>query len=436
MLTRRGTAIANAYGHVSCCGITNGCDQTYDEQNLSPYGVQYYLYKQWLSGAINLGFSCNANAATQVGSALQAAANSFRTLFCDTRPPALTMPASPGGACIPACMLTIQEPAASTVSGLGSVSTIQVSASTAACGWTADSAGTWITAVSGLNSSGMGTATFSILPNQSSATRAANLIVGGIKTPISQSPCAAPCPSPVTIASVVSGAPGAAGIAANSWVTIYGSNLAASTRQWRSADFSGDELPLSLDGVGVRIDGFPAAISYVSPGQLNVQAPDDGQTGVVQVEVTNSLGAAVSNATLARHAPAWFLFPGARYVAAIHADGTYLAPAGSLGGGVSSHPAAPGEVVSLFGTGFGVTDPATGSGVLIGAPATLQNPALAAIDIQIGGQPATIQFAGLIGPGLYQFNVVIPQLPDGDAPVIATIAGITTLVDRVISIQY
>jgi len=240
----------------------------------------------------------------------------------------------------------------------------------------------------------------------------------------------------VAIASVVSGAPGVAEIAANSWVTIYGSNLATSARQWGNADFSGDELPLILGGVSVRIDGFPAAIAYISPGQLNVQAPDDGQTGTVQVQVTNALGTAVASATLMRHAPAWFLFPGTHYIAAVHADGTYLAPAGLLGSDVASRPAAPGEVVSLFGTGFGVTDPATGSGMLIKAPTTLINPSLAALDVQIGARSATIQFAGLTGPGLYQFNVVIPQLPDGDAPVIATIGAIATPVDRVIAVGH
>ena len=83
-----------------------------------------------------------------------------------------------------------------------------------------------------------------------------------------------------------------------------------------------------------------------------------------------------------------------------------------------------------------MTDPASGSGILISAPATLLNPALATIAVEIGAQSAAVQFPGLVAPGLYQFNLVIPQLPDGDATLVATIGGISTLADRVIAVQH
>jgi len=44
-----------SYPHSSCCGITNGCDDTYDENDLGAYGVQYWLSKSWLNGDIYVG---------------------------------------------------------------------------------------------------------------------------------------------------------------------------------------------------------------------------------------------------------------------------------------------------------------------------------------------------------------------------------------------
>jgi uncharacterized protein (TIGR03437 family) len=68
-----------------------------------------------------------------------------------------------------------------------------------------------------------------------------------------------------------------------SWVSIYGQNLSATTRSWNAADFSGNSLPTTLDGVTVTINGKVASVYYVSPVQLNVQAPADSSFGAVQV---------------------------------------------------------------------------------------------------------------------------------------------------------
>ena len=77
---------------------------------------------------------------------------------------------------------------------------------------------------------------------------------------------------------VVNAASGGAEISPGSWVSIFGENLsriAAPGRQWAGPDFSGNNLPLSLDGVSVRINNRPAAVAFISGSQLNVQAPDE-----------------------------------------------------------------------------------------------------------------------------------------------------------------
>jgi len=46
------------------------------------------------------------------------------------------------------------------------------------------------------------------------------------------------------------------------------------------------------------------------------------------------------------------------------------------------------------------------------------------VTVTIGGMDATVLWAGLVGPGLYQVNVTIPPaLPDGDHAVVASVAG-------------
>lgn len=57
--------------------------------------------------------------------------------------------------------------------------------------------------------------------------------------------------------------------------------------------------------------------------------------------------------------------------------------------------------------------------------------------IKIGGIAATVQFAGLVAPGEYQFNVVVPPgITDGGQPITATYNGLTTQSGTLITIQH
>jgi uncharacterized protein (TIGR03437 family) len=221
---------------------------------------------------------------------------------------------------------------------------------------------------------------------------------------------------------VVNGASFTAGIQAGSWVTIFGSNLAPTTRIWNDkTEIVDGRLPTELDGVKVNIAGKPAAVYFISPGQINVQAPDDIGTGNVAVEVVNANGtsATVTGASQTA-APAFFLFDpeNRRYPAAVHTDGTFLGKAG-LFQGLTTKPAKPGDVILLFGTAFGPTDPPVQSGRIFSGAARL----VATPVIRIGNVPAQVQFAGLSGAGLYQFNVVVPDVGNGDQGVVAEVSG-------------
>src|ERR1017187_3632640 len=245
--------------------------------------------------------------------------------------------------------------------------------------------------------------------------------VGGVN---SQAGALLPVAGPkVTIDGVSNNASGAPGIQSGSWVSIYGSNLSATTRPWQTSDFSGNTLPTVLDGVTVKINGKSAAIYYVSPAQLNVQAPTDTATGTVQVEVTNPYGSATGTAALQQYAPGFYTFQN-KYVAAVHTDGVYVAPVGYFGGAVASRPAQPGEVLLLFGTGFGPTNPVVPAGQIVNGAAPLAD--LSQLRLRIAGAPVTVQFGGIVASGEYQFNVVVPAVADGDQGIVADIGSVSS----------
>ncbi|MES1258114.1 MAG: hypothetical protein ABUS51_06775, partial [Acidobacteriota bacterium] len=178
-------------------------------------------------------------------------------------------------------------------------------------------------------------------------------------------------------------------------------------------------LPVSLGGVSIQIDGRPAALSFVSAAQINALVPDDATRGPVPVVVT-SMGTAGSafTANLTDFVPAFFPFAG-NHAAAEHADASLVgvppyAPNGT--------PARPGETIGLYGTGFGPTSPPTPSGPIVTTAFRLAN----TVNVTIGGKPAFVPYAGVTGAGLYQINVTIPDVPDGDQPLIATINGVSS----------
>lgn len=244
-----------------------------------------------------------------------------------------------------------------------------------------------------------------------------------------------PAPSLVApaISSIGASGSGSATIAPNTWVEIKGVGLAVpgNIRSWSAADFAANsnQMPRQLDSVSVTVNGKPAYIAYISPAQINVLTPPDALSGPVPVQVTvNGLASALFTATAQTSSPAFFTFGGG-YVAATHANGTYLGPTTLYPG--STTPAKPGETIVLYGNGFGATTTpiAAGSPVQSGSLQTLPV-------IQIGGTAADVRFAGLVFPGEFQLNVVVPpNTPDGDQPIKATYNGQTTQAGTLIAVK-
>jgi uncharacterized protein (TIGR03437 family) len=228
----------------------------------------------------------------------------------------------------------------------------------------------------------------------------------------------------ISAGGVVNGASFAQGIESGSWVTIQGQNLSTTTRTWSGADFS-NGTPTSLDGVSASIGGKAAYIYYISPTQVNVIAPDV-TPGNVAVTLTNSSGTSNSvPAAVSDFAPGFFL--NSKYAIATHQDGSLVAPSGFYG---NSFPAAAGETVTLWGTGFGPVSPAVPAGKTP-TDALGNTIAYASLppNITIGGVQATVVGAALnpSALGLYEINITIPKgAPSGDQAIVATAGNSTT----------
>jgi uncharacterized protein (TIGR03437 family) len=215
---------------------------------------------------------------------------------------------------------------------------------------------------------------------------------------------------------VVSAAASVPGLTPGAWLAIYGQNLAGTSANWDHADFSSGKLPTSLESVSVTIDGKAAAVYFVKPTQIVVQVPDDANVGPVPVIVSS--GGVASDPVMVNMsavAPSFFTFDGT-HIAATHADNTPITQAS---------PAKPGEIIVMYGTGFGPTNPPTQAGVLVSSAHPIDP--MSTLAISINDTPAEIAFAGITAVGLYQFNLTVPAtVPDGDAKVLATINGVQT----------
>ena len=213
---------------------------------------------------------------------------------------------------------------------------------------------------------------------------------------------------------------GFSALAPGTWMEIYGKNLAnVETQGWGAADFKGNTGPTTLAGTTVTIGGQAAFIDYVSPGQVNAQVPSNIPPGSQPVIVTTPGGASVAYSITVNVtepgllAPAVFNLQAGQYVAALFSDNvTFDLPPGALAG-VASARARPGDTLVFYGVGFGTVTPDNPAGQI----ETQANSLNGGFQVSFGGTPAKVSFAGLTGGylGLYQFNVVVPNVAAGDA---------------------
>jgi uncharacterized protein (TIGR03437 family) len=242
--------------------------------------------------------------------------------------------------------------------------------------------------------------------------------------------------------SMVNGASFQPALSSNGMVSIFGAGFQTSGRVRGAGlgDFVNGAFPTELGCVGVQVTGPGLAqpvnlpIAFVDPTQINAQLPEFVGTGPLGLTVILNPGTmdAVPSAmgtfnSLQAFAPALFLIPSSTSVAAENDTTPGIVANPSVVPGAT--PAKPGDIVSLFGTGFGATNPRAVAGQIPSAQASLTNN----VTVQIGGvtlAPSDVLYAGLSPgsiSGLYQFNVRIPaSTPNGDIAVAISIGGVPT----------
>jgi minor extracellular serine protease Vpr len=214
----------------------------------------------------------------------------------------------------------------------------------------------------------------------------------------------------------------AGGLAPGSYISIYGVSMADTTR-FLSTPF----LPLTMSNLSVAFEvpgteiRFPGRLSYVSPGQINVQVPWE-LAGRSQVAVSVNFGSFFSasrTVPLQNHSPALFEYVEANtdriFAAALDQNNALI---------TSNNRARRNQVITLYCNGLGPVSnrPATGDP----SPSNPVATTIATPRVTIGGQEAPVQFSGLSPQsiGLYQINVVVPgNVGGGSQPVEIQIGG-------------
>jgi uncharacterized protein (TIGR03437 family) len=227
----------------------------------------------------------------------------------------------------------------------------------------------------------------------------------------------------------------------NGLFTIFGKGFAAPGAA-AQLPAPGGMLETNFANTCVQVGNQMAPLIYVSPGQINAQVPAVNSSGMVPVSVITNCGTATPTASapfmanVAAAAPEFLYFThnskGSNPVAAIDNNtAAYIGPTGLIPDATFT-PAKAGEIVTIFGVGFGQTMPAQTPGTLATAAAPVPG-----ATVTFNGSPITPFYVG-ISPdfaGLYQLSIAIPAgLAPGAYPIEVTVAGVSSPPDAFLQV--
>jgi uncharacterized protein (TIGR03437 family) len=202
-----------------------------------------------------------------------------------------------------------------------------------------------------------------------------------------------------------------------------------------------------LIGVCVLVGGTAAPVLAVTPTQINFQVPHIPVSGTVTVQVVTGCGTANQVSSAAVTVPAQSATPeffyyvqnasGQNPIAAINTStGVDVGSPGLLPGATFA-PAKPGDVITLYATGLGLTSPRFAPGEF----PPKASPIIGKISVSVGStklDQADILYAGvaLSQVGLYEINIRLPDsIPNGNLPVTVSVNGFASPAGGYITVQ-
>jgi uncharacterized protein (TIGR03437 family) len=200
-------------------------------------------------------------------------------------------------------------------------------------------------------------------------------------------------------------------VAVRSIASLYGANMAPSV-----VVSGAPPLPNTLAGTVVSyastipLNAFP--LFFVSAGQINIQVPNNG-AGTFTLTVQQGTRSVSIPIKIAAVAPGLFTTNGqgsGQASTVIANTATLAAPVGTT---ADSRPAKPGEFLSIYCTGLGLTSNSPGLGTA--SPSNPLAQTNATPTVTIGGVDAKVIFSGL-APGYVGLNQVNVQVPVGVTP--------------------
>ena len=298
------------------------------------------------------------------------------------------------------CTFTV-TPMNVTIAGRGGQASIQVTGSKG-CNWEPSKDQDWLNIAAWSSLDGVGSVTLSAPANPIAGPRSATLSAAGQAVAVTQGGLEVLLGSSgnvVNSASIVAGP-----VAPGEIITIRGQNIGPVQGAGYVIDGDGQHLGNTLVQVQVLFDDAPAPLLYVSATQVNAIVPyavAGKQTTELKI-VNQSVMSNPVTLQVASASPAIFTID-----ASGQGQGAILNQDNSVNS--IKNAAARNTIIQIFATGEGQTIPAGEDGKIANGQ-TLPKPQLQ-VTVQIGGQAATVLYAGAAPQavaGLLQIDARIP----------------------------
>jgi uncharacterized protein (TIGR03437 family) len=257
-----------------------------------------------------------------------------------------------------------------------------------------------------------GPQTFLGTPNPSQPFPSQQMLVDYVR--VYQSVSATATTPVITPGTVANAASYLGTVAPGALAVLYGTNLAGATYSGTQVSDSNGNFLKSVGNVSVTVAGTPAALTYVSPTQINFQIPWEAAPGTaVNVQVTrDGTVSAVETITIAANtSPSMFVED---YTTGI----VWMTGAGCE---TAECTAQSGSVYQLWANGLGPKNASEQDGVPVvysGSLTPLEVPGgTASCQLTIGGQMATVDYCGA-APGeiIDQVNFTYPAGVSSSTP--------------------